>query len=206
MVTPSSAAAVPAATPSSWWSWPVLGRWLVVNVSAFVAILFGGVALELFAADTTEKLAGSSRVLAILLVALIGGTVQGLVLGRWQWNVLRRRMPGLRRRRWVVATTVPSLIVWLFVLAPGAVDIVVAGGDILEIFKNGFIQALVFGPLIGLSQATALRDDTTRWAWWLLANVTSWLFGAATYKLGEWLLDQIDLAREITPRSRFRPS
>jgi hypothetical protein len=75
---------------------------------------------------------------------------------------------------------------------------VASGGDTLHAFKNGFIQALVLGPLIGLSQAAALRDDTTRWKWWFAANVTTWLFGAAAYELGKWLLDVWSLPTTVT--------
>jgi hypothetical protein len=92
-----------------------------------------------------------------------------------------------------------AFVVWLLAIAPGAVDTLAAGGDTLAAFKNGFIQALVLGPLIGLSQATALRGDTTRWKWWFAANVTTWLFGAATYEFGKWLLDELSLPKGITP-------
>jgi len=153
-----------------WWSWRLLGLWVVLNLSAFAVIVVGGVALEQLASDETKDLAENHRVLAVLIVALIGGAFQGFVLGRLQWRILRRRMPDLPARRWVIATFVPALLVWLLTIAPGAVDTQVSGGDTLAAFKNGFIQALVFGPLIGLSQARAIRDDTTRWKWWFVAK------------------------------------
>lgn len=122
---------------------------------------------------------------------------QGFVLGRWQWRILRLRIPRLQRRRWVIATFVPALIVWLLAIAPGAADTLARGGDTLEAFKNGFIQALVLGPLIGLSQATALRGETTRWEWWFAANVTTWLVGAATFEFGKWLARELSLPKGI---------
>jgi hypothetical protein len=182
-----------------WWSWRLLGLWVAVNGSAYVVILVGGVALEQLASGRTKDLVGNHRVLAILIIALIGAAFQGLVLGRWQWRLLRLRMPGLQRRRWVIATFVPALFVWLLAIAPGAVDTLAKGGDTLQAFKNGFIQALVLGPLIGLSQATALRNDTTRWKWWFAANVTTWLFGAATYEFGKWLWHELSFPKGLTP-------
>jgi hypothetical protein len=98
-----------------------------------------------------------------------------------------------------MATFVPAVIVWLVAIAPGAVDTLADGGDTFAGFKNGFIQALVLGPLIGLSQATALRDDTTRWRWWFVANVTTWLFGAVTWEFGKWLLRELSVSKDITP-------
>ena len=157
----------------AWWDWRLLGLWVVVNCAAYLVIVFGGVLLQQLASDATDDLARNHRLLAILVIAVIGAAFQGFVLGRWQWRILRRRLTTLTRRQWVIATVVPALIVWVFAIAPGAADILARGGDTLEAFKNGFIQALVLGPLIGFSQATALRGYTTRWMWWFAANVTT---------------------------------
>jgi hypothetical protein len=91
-------------------------------------------------------------------------------------------MPGLPRRQWVIATL--ALVVSLFAIAPGAVDILAQGGDTLAAFENGFISAVVLGPLVGLSQATALRDYPARWMWWFAANLTTYLLGAAADEFG----------------------
>jgi hypothetical protein len=36
-------------------------------------------------------------------------------------------------------------------------------------------QTLALGPLLGLSQSLVLRKHTGRWAWWIGANLASWL-------------------------------
>lgn len=36
-------------------------------------------------------------------------------------------------------------------------------------------QALALGPLIGFSQAWALKPYTDRWAWWIGANIVSYV-------------------------------
>jgi hypothetical protein len=133
----------------------------------------------------------------VLIIAAVGAGTQGIILGRWQWRVLRRRVPGLRRRRWVTATLVPAFFVWLAVISPAAVDILARGGDTLAAFGNAIVQALVLGPLIGLSQAAALRGHTTRWAWWLAANVVTYLSGAGLYLFGSWLQEAWSLPGRI---------
>lgn len=183
----------------SWWDGRLLAEWVVVNFAAYVVIIAGGLVLELLASETTKALAGEHRILAVILVALIGSAFHGFVLGRWQWRILVTRMPGLRRRQWVMATFVPALAVWLLAIAPEAVDILAQGGDTLSVFKNGFVQALVLGPLIGLSQATALRDVTTRWKWWFAANLSTYLVGAAAYAFGRWALTGLALPTSVTP-------
>jgi hypothetical protein len=168
----------------TWWDAKLLGEWVLANGLAYLVIVVGGVAVEQLLAGTTRAAAGVSWWLATIGVAVVGAGFHGFVLGRWQWLVLRQRLPHLRRTRWVVATFIPALAVWLLVLAPEAVDAVTAGKPTLTLFRDAFVQALVLGPLIGLAQAEALRDDTTRWRWWFVANVTSYLLAAAMYVVG----------------------
>ena len=67
----------------------------------------------------------------------------------------------------------------------------------LTVFRNGFVQALVLGPLIGLAQTTALRGHTSRWAWWVVAKATTWLTGEAAHALGVWLQNHQSLPEQI---------
>ena len=128
-----------------------------------------------------------------MLLALVGAALEGFVLGRWQWRVIRHRLPGLPRRRWVVATIVPAFLVWVLVIAPGAVNLLPEGGATLRTFRNGFIQAVVLGPLLGFAQATAVRGLTSRWRWWFAANVTTYVVGSALHQFGVWLQHDLSL-------------
>lgn len=163
----------------SWWDWRLFGVWVLVDSAAFLVIPLAGLLLEHLTSPATRDLAADHRLLAVLIIAAAGAGTQGVILGRWQWRVLRHRAPGLTRHRWVMATLVPAFAVWVLVVAPGAVDMLGRGSDTLAAFLNGFVQALVLGPLIGQSQATALRPHGTRWAWWPAANVVTYLSGAA---------------------------
>jgi Na+/citrate or Na+/malate symporter len=187
-------------TAGSWWNWRVLGLWVLLNAAAFLVVVVGGARLlVLLSSGRTQDLADENRALAVLVIALIGAAIQGFVIGRWQWRILRLRVSGLPRRQWVMATFVPAVLVWLLAIAPGAVDTLAQHGDTFSAFKNDFIQALVLGPLIGLSQATALRGYTARWKWWFVANITTWLFGAISYEFGKWLLNELSVSANITP-------
>ena len=56
-------------------------------------------------------------------------------------------------------------------------------------------QTLALGPLLGLSQASVLRAYTRRWAWWIAANIVSWLLvDAVFYLLSQWF-DALDFTR-----------
>jgi hypothetical protein len=182
---------------ASWWDGRLWGSWILVNGAAFLVIPVVAILLERLASAATHDLVYDRRPLAVLIIAAVGAGTQGVILGRWQWRLLRRRVPELRRRRWVMATLVPAFFVWLLVISPAAVDILARGGDTLAAFGNGIIQALVLGPLIGLSQATALRGHTSRWAWWLAANVATYLSGAGLYEFGSWLQQALSLPGRI---------
>jgi len=53
----------------------------------------------LLASNTTKVLASDHRVVAVALVAVIGASFHGLVLGRWQWRILATPIPSLPRRQ-----------------------------------------------------------------------------------------------------------
>jgi hypothetical protein len=181
----------------SWWDGRLFGMWILVNSVAFLVIPVVAILLEWLASAATHDLVHDRRPLAVLIIAAVGAGTQGVILGGWQWRLLRRRVPELQRRRWVMATLVPAFFVWLAVISPAAVDILARGGDTLAAFGNGIVQALVLGPLIGLSQATAFRGHTTRWAWWLAANVVTYLSGAGLYEFGSWLQQALSLPGRI---------
>ena len=86
-----------------WWDPGLLARWIGVNAAAYLVVVVGGVALELLASNTTKELTSQHRVVAVVLVAVIGAGFLGLVLARWQWQIPATRMPGLPRG-WVIAT------------------------------------------------------------------------------------------------------
>ena len=182
----------------AWWDWHLFGLWILVNGLAFVVIPLAGVAVEQLASLATRNLVRDHRALVVLIIAVIGAALQGLVVGSWQWRLLQRRVPDLQRRRWVMATLVPAFFVWLLAIAPEAADVLAKGGKTLILFREGFIQALVLGPLIGLSQAAALRGHTSRWAWWFAANVTTYLSGAALHELGVWLKHELSAPEPTT--------
>lgn len=181
----------------SWWDWRLFGVWVLVNSAAFLVIPAAGLLLEHLASMATRDLVDDHRTLAVLIIAVAGAGTQGVILGRWQWRVLRRRVPELKRLRWVLATLVPAFAVWVLVIAPGAVDMLGRGSTTLAAFLNGFVQALVLGPLIGLSQATALRRLSTRWAWWLAANVVTYLSGALLHEAAGWIQEWLSLPGKL---------
>lgn len=91
-----------------------------------------------------------------------------------QWLVVRERVP-VSRRRWIVANIGPALLAWLLVILPAVINAQNSQEDVSTAYLLAASQALALGPLLGLSQSLVLREVTSRWAWWIGANLLSWL-------------------------------
>ncbi len=181
----------PGGRSTRWWDTASFWWWVAANTAAYLIIVTGGALLLALTSGVTSTAISTFRRLTIVAVAISASALYGFVLGRLQWQVLRHRIPTLPKRLWVRATFVPALIAFALVIGPQALDKVVTGSDPFNVFKNAFAQAFVLGPLIGVAQAGALRGRTTRWQWWFVGNITSWLFGAATVEVAQRLLGHV---------------
>jgi hypothetical protein len=154
------------------WHARLYRHWMLYNALAFTIILGTVYLLAGVGLDVTKQAAG--HIVASLLIALAGGLFYGVVLGSLQWRVLRQRIP-IPRRPWIISCVGPGTLAWLLVVLPDVLHTAASGGTVQVAFLTAVSQALALGPLLGLSQARALRPYTTRWAWWIVANIGSWL-------------------------------
>ena len=93
MTDAGSRAAAPDRSGGAWWDWHLFGLWILVNGLAFVLIPLAGAALQQLASLATKNLVQDNRALVVLIIAVIGAALLGLVAGSWQWRLLRRRVP-----------------------------------------------------------------------------------------------------------------
>jgi hypothetical protein len=180
--------------PSSGWSARLYWQWILYNIVAFVVVLTVVAVLSWIGADVLDlSWADRSRVVA-LLVATVGAVLFGGVLGALQWLVIRQRVP-VPRKRWIVANVGPALLGWLLVIIPAVTSAQDSGTSVSGAYLLAASQTLALGPLLGLSQAFVLRPHTRRWAWWIVANIASWvLVDAVFYLLSSWF-DALDFTR-----------
>ncbi len=179
----------------SGWSGRLYWQWILYNSVAFVVVLTTVAVLSWIGADLLHlSLANGSRV-AALVVATLGAVLFGGVLGVLQLRVIRQRVPTIDRKQWIVASVGPALVGWLFVIIPAVISAQDSGGDVSGAYLLAASQTLALGPLLGLSQASVLREHTSRWAWWIVANIVSWLIvHVISYALSLWF-DGLDLTR-----------
>jgi hypothetical protein len=180
---------------SNGWSTRLYWQWILYNSVAFVVVLTAVAVLSWISSDVLHlDLAHRNKLLA-LLVATVGALLFGGVLGTLQWRVIRERVP-VPRKRWIVASVGPALLGWLFVIMPAVISAQDSGQSVSGAYMLAASQTLALGPLLGLSQASVLRSYTNRWAWWIAANIVSWVIvDAVFYLLSQWF-DALDFTRQ----------
>ena len=177
------------------WSARLYWQWVLYNSVAFVVVLTAVVVLSWIGADLLHLNAANRNWVLALLVATAGAGLFGVVLGALQWRVIRQRVP-MPRERWIKANVGPALLGWLFVIIPAVTGAADSGTSVSGAYLLAASQTLALGPLLGLSQAMVLRGYTRRWAWWIAANIISWLIvDAVFYLLSRWF-DALDFTRQ----------
>jgi hypothetical protein len=180
---------------SSGWSWRLYWQWILYNSVAFVVVLTAVAVLSWISADLLHlSLTSQSRLIA-LLVATLGALLFGGALGTLQLKVIRQRV-AVDRKKWIVASVGPALVGWLFVILPAVISAQDSDASVSGATCSPPARRWALGPLLGLSQATVLRDYTHRWAWWIAANIVSWLIVDAVFYLLSLQFDALDLTRQ----------
>ena len=181
-----------ATDPAAGWDARLWRLWALYTAVAYTLIL--GVVVVLTSLDLhVTQVALDHQFIGTLLIATFGAVLYGAVLGALQWRVLRERLP-IPRRAWVRAVVTPALVVWIVVVVPAGIAAENSGDDIRVSYFLAISQALALGPLIGFSQAVALRPYTERWKWWIAVNFVSWLIAQALFFLVSLLLGGFDFA------------
>ena len=162
------------AVSTSGWDTRLYWRWILYNSLAFIALLTAVAVMAWLAVDVLDLAVANRSMISALLVATLGALLFGTVLGSLQWLVVRERLQ-IPRRQWIVANVGPALVGWLLVIMPAVIQAQNTDADVGLAYMLAVSQTLALGPLLGLSQALVLRKYTRRWAWWIGANLASWL-------------------------------
>ncbi|MFD9475901.1 hypothetical protein [Streptomyces nojiriensis] len=182
----------PGTASSSGWDARLYWLWIGYNTIAFLIVLSVGFVLELLGNDVLHLNLASRHVLVALLVATLGATLFGGVLGALQRLVVRERVP-VPRKAWITANVGPALLAWLLVIMPAVTDAQTSNEAVSTAYLLAASQSLALGPLLGLSQSLVLRKSTRRWAWWTGANLASWLIVDAIIYLLSRLTSDLDV-------------
>ncbi|MFC8760735.1 hypothetical protein ACFUAG_08460 [Streptomyces sp. NPDC057193] len=167
-------------------------QWIGYNTIAFVIVLTVGFVLALVGSGALNLRLVSRHLVVALVIATLGAILFGGALGALQWLVVRQRVP-VPRKVWSTANIGPALLAWLLVIMPAVITAQESGDDVSTAYLLAASQSLALGPLLGLSQAMVLRKVTSRWAWWIGANLASWLIVDAVIYLLSRLSEDLDV-------------
>lgn len=152
---------------SKWILFTALGE-----LTGFLVPIIAGVAGALLVGEATTFIG----VILTLFFAALGGIGEGSILAAWQSAVLKKRLPGLNRLRFVVYTALAAAAAWILGMLPSTLSNVVNIPTWFWIVF-GLIGVPVFLLSIGGAQWLELRKHVDR-AWiWIIANAIAWPLG-----------------------------
>ncbi len=152
-----------------WWRWTLAtaaGEFVGFAVPAAV----GPVAVR-----ALVGLSPVPRALATLALLALAGVVEGAALGYAQWLILRRALPAIAARAWVLPTAVAAGIAYVLGLLPSTLSDL--GASFGTILPAAVLAALLLLVSIGFAQWLTLRHHVPRAGWWILANAAAWAAG-----------------------------
>jgi len=168
--------------------------WILYTSLAFITILTVVLVLAWLSADVLHLTLSNGHTVVALLTATGGAVLFGVVLGSLQWRVIRERV-AVPQRKWILANTGPALLGWLVVIMPAVFQAANSEQSVSSAYLLAASQTLALGPLLGLTQAFVLRPVTTRWAWWIAANIVSWFVVDLVFYLFSDVFSALDFTR-----------
>jgi len=165
---------------------PSAARWTALCAGAEAV----GMTAAALAAKTSQVVAGERSsvfaAFAALSLVVAGGLVEGIALGTAQAAGLRRWLPRLDRRRWVLVTVAVAGIGWAAASAPAALS----GGQEGApppwplLLAGAAVLGALMGAALGAAQALVLRGHVAHPWRWVGANAVAWAPAMAVIFLG----------------------
>jgi hypothetical protein len=176
-----------------------LARWTALCAAAETV----GMTAAAAAAKTAQAVVGEAptgvETAVGLSIVVTGGLVEGVALGAAQAAGLRRLLPGLDRRRWVLVTVAVAGVGWAAFSAPAALGDAGAGGpsQLPLLLAGASAIGVGMGAVLGGAQALVLRGRVPRPSRWVVANAVAWapamtvIFFGATLPDADWSVPSV---------------
>jgi len=158
-------------------------RWILFcGMAEFLGIAFAAI-LAVLGMGWEDQLINLPIWLLPFSLALLSGGLEGAIVGRLQWTILREIYPRIRAFSWMGVTILAAVIAWLLGLLPGTL-MAGSGADTNEpsnamMIGMGALMGLFLGTLFGLFQHSILRRVVHQSSLWILANAIGWTIGMA---------------------------
>jgi len=122
---------------------------------------------------------------------LMAGLIEGIIVGYFQWRVLKVKFRAVSRSRWIFLTALGAVIAWFLGVLPsimmsqGSSEIPPSDAEppLVVMALLGGLMGGVLGALWGGLQLIELRKHIQSSKKWILANALGWLVGLAIIML-----------------------
>ncbi|GAB5079105.1 hypothetical protein [Arthrobacter sp. AD-310] len=139
-----------------------------------------GESLGFLAPAAVQLLAAAFWPAAVFPLLVAAGAVEGAVLGWFQAKVLRTRLPGVSKNRWVLLTAAAAAAAWALGLLPSATDAWQDWPVATQVVAGSAGGAALLVSL-GLAQWFELRRHVAG-AWrWIAGSAAAWAAGLGVF-------------------------
>jgi hypothetical protein len=122
-----------------------------------------------------------ARALVSVPALLVAGAVEGSMLGWGQATVLRRALPRLPSRSWIVATAVAAALAYAIGLVPSAVGGSIGSWPLVVVVAGAAILGAALLGSIGTAQWLILRHHVPGALRWIATTALAWLVGLGVF-------------------------
>lgn len=152
---------------------------------AFLAAWLGWVSLGEsigFLAPVMLQQLGSQAAAGMMLPLLVlAGLVEGALLGWSQAHVLKRLLPALSARRWMLLTSIAAALAWFLGLAPSEFSQVWISWPPALQLGVGFLAGIALLASIGVAQWLELRRHIPHSWPWIPGTAAAWSVGLVIF-------------------------
>lgn len=113
------------------------------------------------------------------LLLILAGLGEGAVLGYAQSRVLRKVVPKLKRRKWILATMLAAGYAWSIGMLPSTLYNYIQHFPLFILLPIGAILGASLLFSIGFAQYVVLQNYIKNAVPWIWLNVLAWLAGLA---------------------------
>ena len=118
----------------------------------------------------------------VLFTMLIAGAMEGTAIAVFQWKVLHHLFPKMKLYSWWKWTVAIALLGWGLGMLPSlfftqSSTAAVADTNEPSMWLIAIMAAAsgaVAGALFGLFQSFELKQHSSKWKWWIIANTLAW--------------------------------
>jgi hypothetical protein len=108
---------------------------------------------------------------------VIAGMGEGCVLGYAQSRIIKKVIPQINPKQWILATTLAAGVAWLIGMLPSTLYPFIKNISLVLLIPSGITLACILLLSIGYAQYIVLRPFVKNAGIWIWGNILAWVAG-----------------------------